>query len=84
MHYFDTHHGVKLEVIGPKMVKFSSVGRARYYDEYEAQRLIQDNRMLWDANLLVKNVNETFEDSGNLSRTSLAHFNNIRSSYLSM
>ena len=45
-HYFDTHHGVKLEVIRPRMVRFSVVGRARYYDEYEAQRLIQGNRML--------------------------------------
>ncbi|KAK7852187.1 hypothetical protein CFP56_039838 [Quercus suber] len=57
---------------------------ARYYDEYEARRLIQGNRMLWGANLLVKNANETFEDSGKLSRTSLAHFISIRSSYLSM
>nr|POF09193.1 hypothetical protein CFP56_41189 [Quercus suber] len=83
-HYFDTHHEVKLEVIGPKMVRFSGAGGARYYDEYEARRLIQGNRMLWGANLLVKNANETFEDSGNLSRTSLAHFISIRSSYLSM
>ncbi|KAK7850862.1 hypothetical protein CFP56_043535 [Quercus suber] len=34
--------------------------------------------MLWGANLLVKNANETFEDSGNLSRTSLVHFISIR------
>nr|POE66541.1 hypothetical protein CFP56_18798 [Quercus suber] len=66
------------------MVRFSSAGGARYYDEYEARRLIQGNRMLWGANLFVKNANETFEDSGNLSRTSLAHFISIRSSYLSM
>nr|POE44581.1 hypothetical protein CFP56_77948 [Quercus suber] len=59
-------------------------GGARYYDEYEARRLIQGNRMLWGANLLFKNANETFEDSGNLSRTSLAHFISIRSFYLSM
>ncbi|KAF3949454.1 hypothetical protein CMV_024674 [Castanea mollissima] len=45
-HYFDTHHGVTLEVIGPKMVRFSGAGGARYYDEYEAQRLIQGNHML--------------------------------------
>ena len=83
-HYFDTHHGVKLEVIGPKLVRFSGAGRARYYDEYEARRLIQGNRMLWGANLLVKNTNETFEDNGNLSHTSLEHFISIRSSYLSM
>ena len=83
-HYFDTHHGVKLAVIGPKMVRFSGAGRAKYYDEYEARRLIQGNRMLWGANLLVKNTNETFEDNGNLSHTSLEHFISIRSSYLSM
>lgn len=35
-HYFDTHHGVKLEVIEPKMVRFFGVGKARYYNEYEA------------------------------------------------
>lgn len=40
--------------------------------------------MLWGANLLVMNANETFEDNGNLCRTSLAHFISIRSSYLSM
>ena len=83
-HYFDTHHGVKLEVIGPKMVRFSGAGGARYYDKYEARRLIQGNCMLWGANLLVKNTNETFEDNGNLSRTSLEHFISIWSSYLSM
>nr|POE85837.1 hypothetical protein CFP56_07174 [Quercus suber] len=66
------------------MVRFSGAGGARYYDEYEARRLIQGNRMLWGANLLVKNANETFEDSGNLSRTSLVYFISIQSSYLSM
>ncbi|KAK7836712.1 hypothetical protein CFP56_022202 [Quercus suber] len=30
--------------------------------------------MLWGANLLIKNANETFEDSGNLSCISLAYF----------
>ena len=80
--YFKTHY--EIDVPGSKMVVYSGEGGAKHFDEHEARKLIQGTSMQWDANLYVRNREETFLDDGGLSRNSLSYFISIRSSYLSM
>ena len=66
------------------MVVYSGEGGAKHFDEHKARKLIQGTSMQWDANLYVRNREETFLDDGGLSRKSLSYFISIRSFYLSM
>ena len=66
------------------MVVYSGEGGAKHFDEHEARKLIQGTSMQWDANLYVRNREETFLDDGGLSRNLLSYFISIHSSYLSM
>nr|POE95582.1 hypothetical protein CFP56_22722 [Quercus suber] len=78
----ETHY--EIDVPGPKIVVYSEEGGAKHFDEHEARKLIHGTSMQWDANLYVKNREETFLDDGGLFRNSLTYFMSIRSSYLSM
>ncbi|KAL0304920.1 UNVERIFIED_CONTAM: hypothetical protein Sangu_3060800 [Sesamum angustifolium] len=83
--YFKTHYSVWQELHGPKMMRFSREGGAKYYEPREARKRIHKAEFVsWACNMLVKAEPFKFVDDGRAEELDHSYFVAIRSSYLTL
>ncbi|KAL0327879.1 UNVERIFIED_CONTAM: hypothetical protein Scaly_2220500 [Sesamum calycinum] len=81
--YFKTHYLVWQELHGPKMMRFSGEGGAKYYELREARKRIHKAEFVsWACNMLVKDGPFKFVDDGHAEELDHSYFVAIRSSFL--
>ncbi|KAL0405766.1 UNVERIFIED_CONTAM: hypothetical protein Slati_3890500 [Sesamum latifolium] len=83
--YFKTHYPVWQGLCGPKMIRFSGEGGAKYYDPQEARKRIHKVEFVsWACNMIVKNRPFKFVDNNDAEELEYNYFVAIRSSYLTL
>ncbi|KAL0405631.1 UNVERIFIED_CONTAM: hypothetical protein Slati_3877000 [Sesamum latifolium] len=83
--YFKTHYPIWQGLRGPKMIRFSGEGGAKYYDPQEARKRIYKAEFVsWACNMIVKNRPFKFIDNGDAEELDHDYFSAIHSSYLTL
>ncbi|KAL0415948.1 UNVERIFIED_CONTAM: hypothetical protein Slati_3426700 [Sesamum latifolium] len=83
--YFKTYYPVWQGLHGPKMMRFSSEGGAKYYDQQETRKRIHKAEFVsWACNMIVKNRPYKFIDNGDVEELDHDYFIAISSSYVTL
>ncbi|GAA0158516.1 hypothetical protein LIER_15521 [Lithospermum erythrorhizon] len=75
---FNTHYPVAQDLKGPRMVKYSGEGRAKYYVPKEIERLIQTSVVTWSSKKLQLEELYSFVDNEKSTKSDLSYFISLR------